>query len=248
MSKSQGKITTGTKEWCDSNINIFSGCSNNCVYCYAKKMAIRFGRKTNETWPEMELNYEKYIKNYGKRKGRIMFPSTHDITKDTLACCIHVLRKIVMAGNEVLITTKPDPFCVKMICETLGSYRPQIQFRFTITSRNNKVLRKWEPGAPLFMDRFKALLHACVNMWKTSISIEPFLDLDPIPLIKTVASFVSESIWVGKLNYQKTDFNTLENIQKVINNIKQLPCEIRAKIRFKDSIKNLCEKNNVGLI
>ena len=41
MSKTH-KITLGTKEWADSNVNCYFGCSNNCKYCYAKKMAIRF--------------------------------------------------------------------------------------------------------------------------------------------------------------------------------------------------------------
>lgn len=43
LSKIQ-KITLGTKEWADSNVNCYLGCSNNCRYCYAKKMAIRFNR------------------------------------------------------------------------------------------------------------------------------------------------------------------------------------------------------------
>jgi len=44
-------------------------------------------------------------------------------------------------------------------------------------------------------------------------------------------------IWVGKLNYMKTDFNTPENVKKVIENLKKLPGEIYKKIRLKDSIR-----------
>lgn len=40
--------TQGTKEWASSNINLFYGCANNCMYCYAKKMALRFGRIKSE--------------------------------------------------------------------------------------------------------------------------------------------------------------------------------------------------------
>ncbi len=50
------KITLGTKEWADSNINCYYGCSNDCLYCYAKKMAIRFKRKTEDTWKIMIPN------------------------------------------------------------------------------------------------------------------------------------------------------------------------------------------------
>lgn len=238
MSKTENKITSGTKEWADSNVNVFSGCSNNCAYYYGKRIAIRFGRKTSDTWPIMVLNLEVYNKNYGKRKGRVMFPTTHDITKDTLLPCIHVLRKLLLAGNEVLITTKPDPYCIEKICKKLSFYKERIQFRFTITSLDDIILKKWEPGAPTFEERYNALQYAYTNGWKTSISIEPFLDLDPIPLIKKLSEFVSESIWIGRLNYQKTDFNTLENVVKVVNRVKKLPKEILEKMRFKDSIKN----------
>jgi len=76
------RITLGTKEWASSNINIISGCSHDCRYCYARKMAIRFKRKTEETWKIMELNNEKLCLNFKKRKGRVMFPTSHDITPE----------------------------------------------------------------------------------------------------------------------------------------------------------------------
>src|SRR6056297_231416 len=71
---------TGTKEWADSNVNIAYGCSHDCKYCYAKKMAIRFKRETERSWKTMRINTKKVNKGYGKRKGRIMFPSSHDVT------------------------------------------------------------------------------------------------------------------------------------------------------------------------
>lgn len=134
MSKTTSKLTSGTKEWADTNVNIYSGCKHDCKYCYSKRMAIRFGRKTSDN-----------------------------------------------------------------------------------------------------------------NGWKTSISIEPFLDLDPIPLIKKLSEFVNESIWIGRLNYQKTEFNTLENVVNVVNRVRKLPEEIRAKMRFKDSIKNQLAKGGISI-
>lgn len=49
------KITSGTKEWADYNVNCIKGCYNNCRYCYAKMMAKRFGRSTDDTWENMEV-------------------------------------------------------------------------------------------------------------------------------------------------------------------------------------------------
>jgi len=134
MSKCEkNKITSGTKEWADSNVNCYFGCSNDCRYCYAKKMAIRFKRKTEKNWKVMIPNERVINKNFKKRQGRVMFPSSHDITPTSLNTCIIVLKRLLKAGNEVLITTKPNLSCIKKICDYFFKFKSSIQFRFTIT-------------------------------------------------------------------------------------------------------------------
>jgi len=82
MEKIIKNIPTGTKEWASSNVNLISGCSHNCRYCYAKKMAIRFGRKTDYTWKNMELNEDKLNHGFKKRKVIIMFTYSNDIVPE----------------------------------------------------------------------------------------------------------------------------------------------------------------------
>ena len=93
---------TGTREWADYNVNCVSGCSNDCRYCYAKIMAKRFGRATDETWKIMKINNVKVNMNYGKKSGRVMFPSSHDITDDPDIenACLSVLSNLLKNGNE----------------------------------------------------------------------------------------------------------------------------------------------------
>jgi len=148
VKKKSGKITTGTKEWSDSSVNCYFGCSNDCNYCYAKRMAIRFDRINNpEEWKIMKPNTKAIEKGYGLRNGRIMFPTSHDITVESYEGCLIVLKKLLKAGNEVLITTKPNLIVItKMVCE-LEQYKEQIQFRFTITSIDNETLKRWETNA-----------------------------------------------------------------------------------------------------
>lgn len=242
-------VTKGTKEWADSNINIYSGCSNNCRYCYAKKMAIRFHRKTPDNWKYMEPNLKAIIKGYGKRKGRIMFPSSHDITPAFLDECIFVLTKILRAGNQVLITSKPNFDCIQEICDSLSNYKDQIQFRFTITSINDYHLDFWERDAPVFHDRLFSLIFAFDKGFKTSASIEPFLDKDPGPLIHKIYDYISESIWIGPMNHiWKKDFKSPNELDELAR-IKQIhqrenllkiynTWECVEKIRFKDAFMN----------
>jgi len=98
-----GNKTSGTAEWASSNVNCYYGCSNNCRYCYARNMAFRFKRiERYEDWETMKPNQKAIDKGYRKRKGRVMFPTSHDITKESLDTCIVVLKKLLKTGNEVL--------------------------------------------------------------------------------------------------------------------------------------------------
>jgi len=248
------KITSGTKEWADTNVNCYFGCSNDCRYCYAKKMAIRFKRKTENNWKIMIPNEKVITKNFKKRQGRIMFPSSHDITPKSLDNCIIVLKRLLKAGNEVLITTKPNYSCIKKICDSITDYISLIQFRFTITSLNNELLKFWEPNAPSYEERFESLKYAYHAGFKTSVSIEPFLDKNPIPLIRQLSPYVSESIWLGKMNYiRRNSFRGkdkkyydlirenygIENINLLLNEIEQIT---DCRINLKDSIKILLSR------
>jgi DNA repair photolyase len=242
-------ITTGTKEWADSNVNCVDGCAHDCRYCYAKKMAIRFGRKTNENWHEMQAREKDVNKSYRKRPGRIMFPTSHDIipTDPSFESCMTVLGKLLRAGNEVLVTTKPHMLAVLRICQEFQQYKSQIQFRFTITSCLDDVLLAWEPGAPSFEERLKALQYAFTDGFKTSISCEPALDsiAGIHEIYETAKPYVTESFWIGTMNYCTPPVKL--NPREVYDHFNGMPL-----IRFKDTITkalgiNVATKPAAGL-
>jgi hypothetical protein len=177
-----------------------------------------------------------------------MFPSSHDIidTPRIKSVCFALLRKLLEAGNNVLITTKPRITIVRDIVEQFEPYKSQIQFRFTITSNNNRLLSFWEPNAPRFKERFNSLVYAFQEDFKTSVSIEPFLDYEPQVLVKTLAPFVTDSIWLGPMNYiprnniSKDDEPQYEKIRRnyEIDHLAEIYRDLRnfPKIRFKDSM------------
>ena len=243
------KITSGTKEWADYNINCVKGCANNCRYCYAKMMAKRFGRATEETWKDMVIRKDMVNKKFPKYKGRVMFPSSHDIVdipevKDT---CFVVLKNLLDAGNEVLVTMKPSLSITKDLLENFGMYKKRMQFRFTITSNDDEILSFWEPNAPKYEDRLESLILAYKEGYKTSVSVEPFLDDDPVVLIKDLSPYITESIWIGPMNHMprknihpddQVEYNRVrsikdvENLRKIYEQLVSVP-----NIRFKDSMR-----------
>ncbi len=243
------KTTSGTKEWADYNVNCIKGCSNDCRYCYAKIMAKRFGRTTDKSWKILEINKKIVEGSFRKYNGRVMFPSTHDIldTPESREACFTVIQKLLETGNDILITTKPKLNIIKDITRLFSKYSPQIQFRFTITSINDSLLLFWEPNAPLFQERFYSLKYAFKKGYKTSVSIEPFLDNHPGKLVNTIYPFTTESIWLGIMNYipqnginevdKQKYLDIRENYE--LNHLKSVYSEFNnyPKIRFKDSIK-----------
>ena len=244
------EITSGTKEWADHNVNCVKGCSNDCRYCYAKMMAKRFGRCQEHTWRNMIVNKSAVDRDYVRYKGRVMFPSTHDITDnlEIQEACFIVIHKLLQAGNEVLITTKPRLAVIEEIIKRFYTFREQLQFRFTITSADQQLLSFWEPNAPKFEERFASLKYAYEQTFKTSVSIEPFLDYTPQTLVHSLSPYVTESIWLGPMNYipsnsipesdkhyyENIRYNyLLEHLQEIYEDLKGNPI-----IRFKDSMIN----------
>ena len=190
----------GTQEWAASNVNIQDGCEHDCRYCYAKTMAIRFKRATALSWGKPRLRQHDLDRGYTKRDGRIMFPTAHDITARNLNQCLTVIKRMLNAGNDLLIVSKPWLACVTRLCEDLAPYRSQIVFRFSIGSTDDAVLSYWEPGAPSFSERLASLKTAQLHDFPTSVSGEPMLDGDPDALIAAVHPYVTDSIWLGKIN------------------------------------------------
>ncbi len=201
--KSNNKYATGTGEWAKHNINIQVGCENGCKYCYAHGMQERF-RKTRkilaDPWSNPMIKKSALRQSYRLKEGMIMFPSTHDITPGNIDECIDQLKKMLKAGNRVLIVSKPNLECVERMCRELAPWRDKIIFRFTIGSADDAVLKLWEPYAPSFNERLESLRHAHAEGYETSVSCEPMLDLDIDRVIVAVDPYVTDTIWLGKAN------------------------------------------------
>lgn len=247
------KPVSGTKEWASHSLNCALGCSHGCHYCYAKANAVRFGRKTADSWTTEEISKTAIKKSYGKRNGVIMFPTAHDITPGTLEPCLHVLRKLLDAGNRVLVVSKPHYPCIERICRELYHHKDKMLFRFTIGSANDEVLSFWEPGAPPFRERLGALQLAYHHGFETSVSCEPMLDDNIEAVVEAVEDYVTDAIWIGKANKLASRLSLNKAPPEIVEagklledsqsnaRIESLFTKLGAhsKIKWKDSIKQV---------
>lgn len=257
---------TGTREWAEVNKNHCLGCENDCRYCYARADAMRFKRIGGlGDWANQTLNEKRFNEKPRKVAGRIMYPSAHDIVPKFLNESIQYLERWLKVGNEILIVSKPNPICIRKIVDELGDYKDQMVFRFTIGSSDNEVLKFWERNAPTFHERHYCLALAYDNGFKTSVSCEPYLDNNIVPLVRILMPYVTDTIWVGKMNRIKQRVD-LSDVPEGMNNqfvrlvmksqtddfirqfvypmLKDLP-----KVRWKESIKKvmgIAESEKVG--
>jgi len=245
---------TGTQEWAASNVNIQDGCEHDCRYCYAKTMAIRFKRMTAKSWAVPKLREHDMKRGFTRRSGRIMFPTAHDITDRNIEACLIVLTKMLQAGNDLLIVSKPSLACAERLCSALAPFREQIVFRFSIGSASNSVLKFWEPGAPTFKQRLASLKATFLRDFQTSVSCEPMLDGRIDQVVDAVYPYVTDSIWLGKINRLRSILpQTCPNDAEAIRRGEALMalqsddaiCALYAKyrndakIKWKDSIKEV---------
>lgn len=250
------KTPTGTKEWAKHSANLQLGCEHNCLYCYARAIAVQYARIDDEKrWTDITYYAkEGNLKKYGKKvEGTIMFPTAHDITPANLGRCINFLGYALRADNKVLIVSKPHYDCIMAICAELQEHKDQILFRFTIGSADNRVLKFWEPNAPDYAERKQCLIWAFEKGFETSVSVEPMLDENMTLLYYDLKPFITNSIWFGKMNkiservktveWQPKDYDYLKkviaiskrgSIWPLYNTLKDQPL-----VKWKDSIKKI---------
>lgn len=191
------------QEWTKENINICSGCKNDCLYCYMKPTGVWLNTlKAPEDWRNWQLEQKKVNQERKLREGRVGFPSTHDIFPEILDAYLEVLGKVLRAGNDVLIVSKPRRDCIEAICSACVFFKDKILFRFTIGANDNDILRYWEPNAPTYEERKECLAYAHENKFRTSVSVEPMLDTPRIEkLVADLGPLVNEFIWLGMMSH-----------------------------------------------
>jgi hypothetical protein len=248
---------TGTKEWAATNENFLVGCRNDCVYCYAKRMAVTRFHRTMD-WTQMAVNERAIQKGFCKRSGTIMFPSSHDLFPEHLPIILKQLRKMLLAKNKVLIVSKPRAEVISEICRVVQNWflRPVpdlLEFRFTITSATDSISLQYEPGAPLPLERVKCIQIARAAGYPVSVSIEPYLEA-PCNIIKFIAhegGIAATEIthyWIGSMNHghpaELTPIYSREYMYGVWKVWKAFD-----KVRFKNSFRDagICDSNGRAL-
>lgn len=247
---------TGVQEWAVKSMNIERGCVSGCRYCFARyNDVVRWKRCSAEQWEHPCINEKKVDEPHTRRyDGVVMFPSIHNVTPTNINQYMTVLRKLLDAGNDVLIVSKPHFECVRLICKGLEAHKGNMEFRFTIGSTEDKILKFWEPGATDFIERVSCLEYAYAMGFKTSVSCEPYLDAYPMYTYQACIDFISESFWIGMMNKidSRCDFSGVsdDDMKEFVEPVRKIQSHTFVKsmyeimkdypkIKWKDSVRKV---------
>lgn len=239
----------GTREISDVSYNSNIGCSHDCKYCYAAAKSAKNGTRSRDEWKHEKFCLDRIFPNT-RHDGLVMYPTHHDITPRLIAVAMTTVNSLVIAGNEVLVATKPHLSCVQYLCQHLRQVRERIRFMFSITSLDDCLSAFWEPGAPSPYERVSALKYAFANGFRTSVLIEPMLEgvSGTMRLYETVLPYVTEDIWFGLMqsvrdrvdlqnpaNHQA--YEVLQSVQTE-DNVRFLHQHLdgKDKVRWKESV------------
>lgn len=161
----------------------------------------------------------------------VMFPTTSDILPEWYEQYRRRIHSILEAGHSLVLVSKPHREVWEKLAKELDYAKARIIVRFTVGSMDNDLLRLLEPGAPRFEERFACLKIMHKAGYRTSVSMEPAIDLLNAPkLIKKVLPYVNTDIWIGTLNHltvlKKMNQNNpavLKAIDVIANNQRPTP-------------------------
>ena len=244
MTTKKPKKITGIQELGDCSFSFQYGCTCNCVYCWAHKMAKRFNRVPAAGWDHPQLKPYIKIHDLPHDKSVVCF-GTHDIDETNVNEAIHWIWILINRGNHIIIVSKPRLKCIQQLIEEFMDLpRDRLEFIFTIGSQDDGTLKMWERNTTGFSERMECTGWTLCNNFKTSVLCEPLLDelilscnlIERLLELK-VSTMGRDSpdgqltaVWIGAMKYIHNA--PLLNYTLIYNRYKDNP-----RIKFKESFR-----------
>ena len=220
--------------------NFFTGCSNNCTYCYCKRGVMSHVWDTaphlKKCFKDEEHAIDVFLKEIEKnkedlRKHGLFFSFTTDpMLPETLD--FHMNAVCIAIQNDIpvqILTKRADFLDYWLFKEDLinDNVRNKLAIGFTLTGCD-----ELEPHASSNVERIKAMILLHKRGFKTFASIEPVISAPAayfvINAICGVCDLIKVGLLSGKRNYKPGEIEFLYDMIKADRR--------RSKFYIKDSI------------
>ncbi len=190
--------------------NFYTGCSNDCQYCYCKRGVMSHVWDTKPHLKKCFRNEEHALRTFvdeaTKNLAELqqhgiffsfttdpMLPETMTLTSCAVAACMEL-------DIPVKILTKRADWLLELSCDP-DKARKLLAFGFTLTGHD-----ELEPHASTNMERVRKMLNLHKDGYKTFASIEPVIDVPTSYAMINAISGWCELIKVGLLSGGKRTY------------------------------------------
>lgn len=200
---------SGKSEYAKLGLNIYTGCSHNCEYCYNKW---RFHGSWIQPRKAASLNNIEHdlmeLHDAGdKTPVHLSFVGDpYDMGRTDNGYVRNILKLFRRYGHPFIVLTKGGMLAAR----DFGLYGPHDWFGVTLTFDNDADSKQYESGAALPSDRIAVLKEAYIRGIRTRVSCEPVLyPAQTMNLIKLTYEYV-DFFWIGKLNHNAATERTID--------------------------------------
>lgn len=194
------------REYAPLACNIYTGCVNNCKYCFVKKERFYNAERFNNPTVRKDIvkRFEKDAKKLAMDNREIMFCFKCDPIQPFMASIL--LRHLMICDDYSLkanvLTKAGSGIIPNAIFDIMRRNRENgWKMGWTINFLDEKNRLEWEPDAPNPNTRLEALKRAYLMGINTWVSVEPVVDpAAALDAISAVIPYV-DAIKIGKLNH-----------------------------------------------
>ena len=230
--------------------NFYTGCSNDCEYCYCKRgvMSHVWDNKPHlkkcfkDERKALEIFEKELVANLeALRSSSIFFTFTSDPLLPEVKNTYWAAAACALShGVRVQFLTKRADFINDHFLQRNAILKNHIAFGFTLTGHDEK-----EPGASTNMERIGAMWHLHKQGYKTFASIEPIVSLDGAKrMIERTMGFC-DLFKVGLMSGVKNDYYDDNDLRMFIWWLADLHETQGVKFYIKDSIRERLGESTV---
>jgi DNA repair photolyase len=177
---------TGFMDDFDFTLNQYSGCAFGCSYCYAAFFVHDQWKRENwGKWVEVKVSALEQLARKRSLQGKKIYMSSVTDPYQPIELKLELTREILQLLSEPsrqprLVIQTRSPFVVRDV-DLLKRFE-HLRVNFTITTDDDSVRKRFEPGCPSNERRIQAAEECIRAGIKVGISVAPML-----PLKDTVA-------------------------------------------------------------
>lgn len=238
--------------------NFYTGCSNDCDYCYCKKGVLSHVWSTTPALKKCfkdeahaievfkkELDYYRFNPDF-RQKGLFFSFTTDPLLKETEDLTLEAAVYAQMNGVPIQILTKRADGALRLVerlCSRLGGINTlynRIAIGFTLTGHD-----ELEPNADITDSRINAMRTIHALGLKTFASIEPMLDIATANDVITCTLGFCDLYKIGLLSGGKRTIDEID-LAHFIPYITEKIGNAGAKVYWKESIYDATSGVSIG--